>query len=303
MRRMLLIGTLMAVSAFAAWHYASVQAPIPPSPPPINSGCSINNPSSCTNWTAAQWQTFMNYLSTKVDTTNGSATNLTLTSPSIAVTKDLPNTGATTANVRVTTTAIGSGTNGPATAQNALSLSLVKDLFPSSSAAVGEIDPLQIFGRQSGAGSDMSGMLINVQNTGNGFLSATEFASSIFSTGSSSITQQMDVQEGALNGLTGKYYGAVYTADVGALTYGVLVQSANNSTTWTYAFAAMDQNQVQNFSVDPAGNVIAVKYRETLTTPASSSAACTAGQFTDDANFHYVCVAANTWKRAALSSF
>jgi hypothetical protein len=50
----------------------------------------------------------------------------------------------------------------------------------------------------------------------------------------------------------------------------------------------MDQNQVQNFSVDPAGNVIAVKYRETLTTPASSSAACTAGQFTDDANFQFL---------------
>ncbi|WP_035375984.1 hypothetical protein [Acetobacter nitrogenifigens] len=41
----------------------------------------------------------------------------------------------------------------------------------------------------------------------------------------------------------------------------------------------------------------------TLGTPASSSAACTAGQFEDDANYHYVCVAANTWKRVALSSF
>jgi hypothetical protein len=40
-----------------------------------------------------------------------------------------------------------------------------------------------------------------------------------------------------------------------------------------------------------------------LHTPASSSEACTAGQFADDANYHYVCVAANTWKRVALSSF
>lgn len=44
-------------------------------------------------------------------------------------------------------------------------------------------------------------------------------------------------------------------------------------------------------------------YHEALTTPASSSAACSAGDFTDDANYHYVCTAANTWKRAALSSF
>lgn len=40
-----------------------------------------------------------------------------------------------------------------------------------------------------------------------------------------------------------------------------------------------------------------------LTTPASSSAACTAGQTTHDANYHYVCVATNTWKRAALAAF
>lgn len=46
-----------------------------------------------------------------------------------------------------------------------------------------------------------------------------------------------------------------------------------------------------------------VGFQETLTTPASSSAECTAGQFTDDANYHYVCTATNTWKRAALSTF
>ncbi|GBR54915.1 hypothetical protein AA106555_1859 [Neokomagataea thailandica NBRC 106555] len=50
-------------------------------------------------------------------------------------------------------------------------------------------------------------------------------------------------------------------------------------------------------------NMTANSFIETLSTPASSSASCTAGQFTDDANYHYVCVAANTWKRVALSSF
>jgi len=42
---------------------------------------------------------------------------------------------------------------------------------------------------------------------------------------------------------------------------------------------------------------------ETLATPSSSASPCVAGQFTDDANYHYVCVATNTWKRVALSSF
>ena len=56
-------------------------------------------------------------------------------------------------------------------------------------------------------------------------------------------------------------------------------------------------------SAGGVGNLSANTYAETLSTPASSSATCTAGQFTDDANYHYVCIAANTWKRAALSSF
>ena len=58
-----------------------------------------------------------------------------------------------------------------------------------------------------------------------------------------------------------------------------------------------------NFTVDGSGNVKAGTYHETLTTPASSSSACNPGDFTDDANFHYVCTAPNTWKRAALTSF
>jgi hypothetical protein len=40
-----------------------------------------------------------------------------------------------------------------------------------------------------------------------------------------------------------------------------------------------------------------------LHTPASSSEACTSGDHADDASFHYVCTATNTWKRVALNSF
>jgi hypothetical protein len=54
---------------------------------------------------------------------------------------------------------------------------------------------------------------------------------------------------------------------------------------------------------DAAGHLAAPGYTEALTTPSSSSAACIAGQFTDDANYHYVCTATNTWKRVALSAF
>ena len=40
-----------------------------------------------------------------------------------------------------------------------------------------------------------------------------------------------------------------------------------------------------------------------LTTPTTSGETCTAGTFTADTGFLYVCTAANTWKRAALSTF
>jgi hypothetical protein len=44
---------------------------------------------------------------------------------------------------------------------------------------------------------------INVQNQGNGFLSATEFAASIVDPVTNMLTQGIDVQEGALNKPTG----------------------------------------------------------------------------------------------------
>ena len=62
-------------------------------------------------------------------------------------------------------------------------------------------------------------------------------------------------------------------------------------------------NPSATMTVDVNGNVAAPAYHETLRTPASSSTVCSAGDFADDANFHYVCVAANSWKRVALSSF
>ncbi len=40
-----------------------------------------------------------------------------------------------------------------------------------------------------------------------------------------------------------------------------------------------------------------------LVTPKSSSSPCVAGTHVADANYDYVCVATNKWKRAALSDF
>jgi hypothetical protein len=44
-------------------------------------------------------------------------------------------------------------------------------------------------------------------------------------------------------------------------------------------------------------------FNSSLKTPSSSSAACTQGQIEWDANFVYVCIATNTWKRAGISTW
>jgi hypothetical protein len=59
----------------------------------------------------------------------------------------------------------------------------------------------------------------------------------------------------------------------------------------------------RGFQVDPAGHVVAVSYRGTLRTPASSKAPCTPGDTTDDADYHYVCVGPSHWRRVALTDF
>lgn len=40
-----------------------------------------------------------------------------------------------------------------------------------------------------------------------------------------------------------------------------------------------------------------------VSAPATSSSSCITGQWANDSNYYYVCIAANTWKRVALSSF
>ena len=58
------------------------------------------------------------------------------------------------------------------------------------------------------------------------------------------------------------------------------------------------------FSATDNGNTLQVN--GTMWQPQHSpadNAACTPGQFADDANYHYACTSTNTWKRVALSSY
>jgi hypothetical protein len=240
---------------------------------------------------------------------------------------------------------------------------------------VGEVDGLNILVRQNGPHSDSSGILVNVQNQGHGFLSATEFSSTIVDPVQNVLTYGIDVQEGVLDHLNGDYIGAVYNADYGELGTGILIQNGPGAS-WQNAIQYA-KNGTLLFSVDGMGNIIGSSaylgsvtangdpgngsvdvgnlgnasatpyinlngfgtpnnvrmindangqltintatggnlqvnangvyttgsFHVNLATPASSSAPCTAGQIGADAKYIYVCVATNTWKRSALSSF
>ncbi|MET7246085.1 hypothetical protein ABZT49_22300 [Methylobacterium sp. EM32] len=63
------------------------------------------------------------------------------------------------------------------------------------------------------------------------------------------------------------------------------------------------QNGTVALRVEPGRTTTRGVINSPLSTPASSSAPCMAGDWAHDAAFVYTCVATNTWKRAALSSW
>jgi hypothetical protein len=152
----------------------------------------------------------------------------------------------------ITGTARGSGVNGPATAQTGMTINFTKDNWWTGG-KVGEVDGLGILVRQNGPHSDSSGILVNVQNQGHGFLSATEFSSTIVDPVKNVLTYGIDVQEGVLDHLNGDYIGAVYTADYGTLGTGVQIQNSPGAS-WQYAIQYLSNGRAL-FSVDGLGNI------------------------------------------------
>jgi hypothetical protein len=132
----------------------------------------------------------------------------------------------------------------------------------------------------------------------------------------------------------------VYVSNTGMLTVGNNVTVACNGcaaqsnivsfppdsvpiATWTVSNGQLDQTGGQDFraimstkNLTAGAGVIVTDTNGTamvsadssligfhVGVPASSTSACTAGNWSYDANYIYVCVATNTWKRSALSSW
>lgn len=119
----------------------------------------------------------------------------------------------------------------------------------------------------------------------------------------------------------GAVYLDLYVADVsnpmpisvtftgqGVAGSGIIPAPSLGSGPTQYSLATADMSDINSDSVNfpslfTTGNIGANRFLGNLSTPVHSWDNCRTGQFWDDANFHYVCVATNTIKRVALSSF
>lgn len=124
----------------------------------------------------------------------------------------------------------------------------------------------------------------------------------------------------------GMNYGRTTSADGTANSFMMRLYGASSGTHalegciyTTYANLHLESDYTCNFKLDFLAGTAFFKstvkgsvftststvagFNEVLYTPASSAATCNAGDFWDDANYHYVCTAANTIKRVALVAF
>ncbi|MFT8346620.1 hypothetical protein [Gluconobacter oxydans] len=131
------------------------------------------------------------------------------------------------------------------------------------------------------------------------------FTGAVTSTGS--ITSKADI-DGANGGFSGNVTakGTVTGQNITALNGGIVQFYPTATGVPGPYLQAIGSGPATLAAISNAGGLAyfqAAQYHENLYTPSSSTASCTAGDFVDDANYHYVCVADNSWKRVALSTF
>lgn len=149
-------------------------------------------------------------------------------------------------------------------------------------------------GASGGSPSFIFGLQVHAINSGTG-TSPTNQAIKVTSTGaggaSSVVTdnRSIEIDSPVVTGTLTHNYG-IYIQDQG-------LGGANNPD----PHGIFEEGTTPN---DLGGGVTEMGLlQEPLSTPANSSAACTAGQMWADTGFVYVCTATNTIKRSALSSF
>jgi hypothetical protein len=156
-------------------------------------------------------------------------------------------------NLTVNMTAVGSGAAGPATAQAGAYIYATKDNWSTASAAVGQVDGLDIQVRQGGANSDTGGIDINVAGTGNGFLCAMETLVERQPLGGGAATFAIDLQFAGMNPPTSSYLGLLFNALAGNLSSAISVQN-NAGSAWGNVLTNI-KNGVTNLTIADTGSI------------------------------------------------
>jgi hypothetical protein len=92
---------------------------------------------------------------------------------------------------------------------------------------------------------------------------------------------------------------AIWTASSGTWISGTDVRSAfgRDDTYVSTGLISVQSQGLITLSVD--SSLVSLR----VAVPAHSANTCTAGVWATDGNYYYLCVAANSWMRAALSTF
>jgi hypothetical protein len=128
---------------------------------------------------------------------------------------------------------------------------------------------------------------------------------SVDCTGSIGIIAGANSGGGAL--LAGSQKGVTQSVIIGALAHTVITNNAGTPTTNSIAINGAitgdNQTAIGNASTTSFKAFGAPIFPQIVSTPANSSATCTAGQLAFDTAYVYTCVSTNTWRRAATSSW
>lgn len=182
---------------------------------------------------------------------------------------------------------VGSGTNGPGSADYGLTVSIVKDDFTAASPAVGEIDALSLAVRQGGTESDCSAILGNIAHAGTGFSAFAESVTSLIPGPTFTATQTVRTQIGVIDNVVSNSFGYFASADLG--TIGEAFRAGTNGGAFTWLFRGQKAG-VNVFTVDGDGGI--TSYRDSTST---NHMATLENDGTGDAILQWLLTATRAW--------
>lgn len=161
---------------------------------------------------------------------------------------------ALAAGLNLNMSGVGSGTNGPETAQFGTDMQCLKNNYYTPSATVpGNLYCFNVNVQQGGPNSDARGIVVNVQNTGQGFANGFETAATIAVSPNFSVPLYVDDQLADVTS-DGGMAGAVFNSSIGTGQAGILVNTQGTAS-WKNLLQATKNGKVY-FTITGSGNIV-----------------------------------------------